>query len=168
MGLRQQRPRLGLAPRGNHHPPNLLVGYNKCRVEYSTHSIGGLSEKRLHLRGESRRAARPLKRIYKLFQTSPPCTNARNLLEKRGPIRAVVKKTNSCPPQWATCRPRNCQAEVWVSVRERPFRPAENGPEECLFGEKQPSPGNAHGLRRGLPKGQFHAVLALARRNRES
>ena len=29
--------------REDHHP-DLLVGYNKCRVEYSTHSIGGLSE----------------------------------------------------------------------------------------------------------------------------
>ena len=29
--------------REDHHP-DLLVGYNKCRIEYSTHSIGGLSE----------------------------------------------------------------------------------------------------------------------------
>ena len=29
--------------REDHHP-DLLVGYNKGRVEYSTHSIGGLSE----------------------------------------------------------------------------------------------------------------------------
>ena len=27
----------------NHHP-DLEVGYNQCRVRYSTHSIGGLSE----------------------------------------------------------------------------------------------------------------------------
>jgi 4a-hydroxytetrahydrobiopterin dehydratase len=27
------------------HHPDLRVGYNKCRVEYSTHSAGGLSEK---------------------------------------------------------------------------------------------------------------------------
>ena len=26
------------------HHPDLGVGYNRCRVEYSTHSIGGLSE----------------------------------------------------------------------------------------------------------------------------
>ena len=26
------------------HHPELRVGYNRCRVEYSTHSIGGLSE----------------------------------------------------------------------------------------------------------------------------
>lgn len=26
------------------HHPDMTVGYNKCRVEYSTHSIGGLSE----------------------------------------------------------------------------------------------------------------------------
>jgi 4a-hydroxytetrahydrobiopterin dehydratase len=26
------------------HHPELLVAYNKCRVEYATHSIGGLSE----------------------------------------------------------------------------------------------------------------------------
>jgi len=26
------------------HPPDLQVGYNKCRVEYATHAIGGLSE----------------------------------------------------------------------------------------------------------------------------
>lgn len=29
--------------REDHHP-DLSVGYNKCRVEYSTHAIGGLSE----------------------------------------------------------------------------------------------------------------------------
>ena len=29
--------------REDHHP-DLAVGYNKCRVEYSTHTIGGLSE----------------------------------------------------------------------------------------------------------------------------
>jgi 4a-hydroxytetrahydrobiopterin dehydratase len=27
----------------NHHP-DLIVGYNKCVVKYSTHSVGGLSE----------------------------------------------------------------------------------------------------------------------------
>lgn len=29
--------------REDHHP-DLHVGYNQCRVEYSTHAIGGLSE----------------------------------------------------------------------------------------------------------------------------
>jgi len=29
--------------RENHHP-DLEVGYNKCTVRYSTHSVGGLSE----------------------------------------------------------------------------------------------------------------------------
>ena len=32
-----------ISHREDHHP-DLVVGYNKCRVEYSTHSIGGLSE----------------------------------------------------------------------------------------------------------------------------
>jgi len=32
-----------LSHREDHHP-DLQVGYNKCRVEYSTHAIGGLSE----------------------------------------------------------------------------------------------------------------------------
>ncbi|MCL4799527.1 MAG: 4a-hydroxytetrahydrobiopterin dehydratase [Burkholderiales bacterium] len=32
-----------IAHREDHHP-DLSVGYNKCRVEYSTHSVGGLSE----------------------------------------------------------------------------------------------------------------------------
>jgi len=27
------------------HHPDLEVGYNKCKVRYSTHSVGGLSEK---------------------------------------------------------------------------------------------------------------------------
>jgi 4a-hydroxytetrahydrobiopterin dehydratase len=30
--------------RSDHHP-DLSVGYNKVRVEYSTHDVGGLSEK---------------------------------------------------------------------------------------------------------------------------
>jgi 4a-hydroxytetrahydrobiopterin dehydratase len=30
---------------GQDHHPDLQVGYNKCRVEFSTHSAGGLSEK---------------------------------------------------------------------------------------------------------------------------
>ncbi len=29
---------------GQDHHPDLQVGYNQCRVEYSTHSAGGLSE----------------------------------------------------------------------------------------------------------------------------
>ena len=29
--------------REDHHP-DMTVGYNKCRMEYSTHAIGGLSE----------------------------------------------------------------------------------------------------------------------------
>jgi 4a-hydroxytetrahydrobiopterin dehydratase len=29
--------------REDHHP-DLTVGYNRCRVEYTTHAIGGLSE----------------------------------------------------------------------------------------------------------------------------
>jgi 4a-hydroxytetrahydrobiopterin dehydratase len=32
-----------ISHREDHHP-DLAVGYNKCRVEYSTHAIGGLSE----------------------------------------------------------------------------------------------------------------------------
>ena len=30
---------------GQDHHPDLQVGYNRCRIEYSTHSAGGLSEK---------------------------------------------------------------------------------------------------------------------------
>jgi 4a-hydroxytetrahydrobiopterin dehydratase len=32
-----------ISHREDHHP-DLSVGYNKCRVEYTTHAIGGLSE----------------------------------------------------------------------------------------------------------------------------
>jgi 4a-hydroxytetrahydrobiopterin dehydratase len=32
-----------ISHRENHHP-DLLVGYNKCEVRYSTHDVGGLSE----------------------------------------------------------------------------------------------------------------------------
>ena len=32
-----------LSHREDHHP-DLVVGYNTCRVQYSTHAIGGLSE----------------------------------------------------------------------------------------------------------------------------
>jgi 4a-hydroxytetrahydrobiopterin dehydratase len=32
-----------VAHREDHHP-DLEVGYNRCRVRYSTHSVGGLSE----------------------------------------------------------------------------------------------------------------------------
>jgi 4a-hydroxytetrahydrobiopterin dehydratase len=32
-----------ISHREDHHP-DLTVGYNQCRVEYSTHAIGGLSE----------------------------------------------------------------------------------------------------------------------------
>jgi 4a-hydroxytetrahydrobiopterin dehydratase len=32
-----------ISHREDHHP-DLRVGYNQCRVEYSTHAIGGLSE----------------------------------------------------------------------------------------------------------------------------
>ena len=30
---------------GQDHHPDMQVSYNKCRVEYSTHSAGGLTEK---------------------------------------------------------------------------------------------------------------------------
>jgi len=30
---------------GQNHHPDLEVGYNKCRVTYTTHDAGGLSEK---------------------------------------------------------------------------------------------------------------------------
>src|SRR6476469_8960760 len=33
-----------ISHREDHHP-DLEVGYNACRVRYSTHSVGGLSEK---------------------------------------------------------------------------------------------------------------------------
>jgi 4a-hydroxytetrahydrobiopterin dehydratase len=32
-----------ISHREDHHP-DLVVGYNRCRVEYVTHAIGGLSE----------------------------------------------------------------------------------------------------------------------------
>lgn len=32
-----------ISHREDHHP-DLIVSYNKCRIEYSTHSVGGLSE----------------------------------------------------------------------------------------------------------------------------
>ena len=32
-----------IAQREDHHP-DMLVGYDKCRVAYSTHSVGGISE----------------------------------------------------------------------------------------------------------------------------
>jgi len=32
-----------IAHREDHHP-DMTVGYNRCRVEFSTHSIGGISE----------------------------------------------------------------------------------------------------------------------------
>ena len=32
-----------ISHREDHHP-DMIVNYNKCRVEYSTHAIGGLSE----------------------------------------------------------------------------------------------------------------------------
>ncbi len=32
-----------ISHREDHHP-DLIVGYNKCRVEYMTHAVGGLSE----------------------------------------------------------------------------------------------------------------------------
>ena len=33
-----------ISHREDHHP-DMTVGYNKCRVEYTTHAIGGLSRK---------------------------------------------------------------------------------------------------------------------------
>jgi 4a-hydroxytetrahydrobiopterin dehydratase len=32
-----------ISHREDHHP-DMTVGYSKCRVEYTTHAIGGLSE----------------------------------------------------------------------------------------------------------------------------
>jgi 4a-hydroxytetrahydrobiopterin dehydratase len=35
---------LALVAHHQNHHPDLEVGYNKCRVKFSTHSVGGLSE----------------------------------------------------------------------------------------------------------------------------
>lgn len=32
-----------MAHREDHHP-DMMVGYNRCRIDYTTHAIGGLSE----------------------------------------------------------------------------------------------------------------------------
>lgn len=32
-----------IAHREDHHP-DMSIGYNRCRVEFSTHSVGGISE----------------------------------------------------------------------------------------------------------------------------
>jgi 4a-hydroxytetrahydrobiopterin dehydratase len=40
-----------ISHREDHHP-DLEVGYNKCRVKYSTHSVGGLSDKDFECAGK--------------------------------------------------------------------------------------------------------------------
>jgi len=40
-----------ISHREDHHP-DLEVGYNKCKVRYSTHSVGGLSEKDFECAGK--------------------------------------------------------------------------------------------------------------------
>jgi 4a-hydroxytetrahydrobiopterin dehydratase len=40
-----------ISHREDHHP-DLEVGYNKCRVKYSTHSVGGVSEKDFECAGK--------------------------------------------------------------------------------------------------------------------
>jgi 4a-hydroxytetrahydrobiopterin dehydratase len=44
--------------REDHHP-DLEVGYNKCQVRYSTHSIGGISDKDLQCAGKVERLMQP-------------------------------------------------------------------------------------------------------------
>jgi 4a-hydroxytetrahydrobiopterin dehydratase len=41
-----------LAERADHHPDILVHGWNKVRLELSTHSAGGVTEKDLALAGE--------------------------------------------------------------------------------------------------------------------
>ena len=36
------------------HHPDLELGYNYCRIIFTTHSIGGLSHERFHLCGQDR------------------------------------------------------------------------------------------------------------------
>jgi 4a-hydroxytetrahydrobiopterin dehydratase len=40
-----------ISHREDHHP-DMEVGYNKCKVRYSTHSVGGLSEKDFECAGK--------------------------------------------------------------------------------------------------------------------
>jgi 4a-hydroxytetrahydrobiopterin dehydratase len=43
-----------LSHRADHHP-DLEVGYNECKVTYSTHSVGGLSENDFECAGKVER-----------------------------------------------------------------------------------------------------------------
>ena len=43
-----------ISHREDHHP-DLEVGYNKCKVRYSTHSVGGLSAKDFECAGKIER-----------------------------------------------------------------------------------------------------------------
>ena len=69
-----------ISHREDHHP-DLLVSYNKCRVEYMTHAVGGLSENDF-ICAASGRADRTLKRVYSCFNL-PRSTTRRTCSKPR-------------------------------------------------------------------------------------
>ena len=69
--------------------PDLGVHYNKCRVEYWTHAIGGLSENDFICAAKADALVRNLKRVFSSYNQTA-VYHARNLLENAG-IEVVVK-----------------------------------------------------------------------------
>ena len=100
-----------ISHREDHHP-DLAVGYNQCRVEYSTHAIGGLSENDFICAAKCDALFDLVKqRVFSSFDLLA-AHHAKNLLEAEG-IRAEVK--NEClSSAMGELPPAECQAEVWV------------------------------------------------------
>ena len=90
------------------HHPDLEVGYDYCRVTYSTHAIGGLSRERFHLRGQDRP---PLTALMRNAGTSP--ADAQRALREAGASGMAAWPTAPSPARAgpsAACRLENSRS----------------------------------------------------------
>ena len=92
--------------------------YNKCRVEYWTHAIGGLSENDFICAAKADAPCSKFEKSLQLVQPDRGLSRARNLLENAG-IEVVVKNA-ILSSAMGELPPAECQAEVWVLNDSRP------------------------------------------------
>src|SRR5690606_24265050 len=109
----RERPGVDLAPRGP--PPGSARGLQPVPGRVLDPRAGRTFRKRLHLRGEGRRAVRSLKRIYSSYNLVA-VHHAKNLLAVEG-IRATVRN-EILSSAMGELPPIECQAELWVASRD--------------------------------------------------
>ena len=105
------------------HHPDLEVGYNYCRVRYTTHAIGGLSENDFICAARSTRF-RPAERAYKHASRAPrPCSDAP--WSGSGPPARRESPGGSGRHRLSPTIAENALSRSFAAERARPATPAD-------------------------------------------